>query len=55
MKFKVSLVDEGHLLLTRSDTYNNFTDNNQLEELMKLAKIVVVVYDKGHVLKLKSF
>ncbi|MFJ8090727.1 DUF2075 domain-containing protein [Lysinibacillus sp. NPDC095746] len=54
-KADIILVDEGHLLLTRSDTYNNFTDNNQLEELMKLAKIVVVVYDESQVLKLKSF
>lgn len=54
-KADIILVDEGHLLLTRPDTYNNFTDNNQLEELMKLAKIVVVVYDESQVLKLKSF
>lgn len=54
-KADIIFVDEGHLLLTRPDTYNNFTDNNQLEELMKLAKIVVVVYDKSQVLKLKSF
>ncbi|MFT9817771.1 DUF2075 domain-containing protein [Lysinibacillus sp. NPDC056185] len=54
-KADIILVDEGHLLLTRPDTYNNFTDNNQLEELMKLAKIVVVVYDESQVLKLESF
>ncbi|WP_427108619.1 DUF2075 domain-containing protein [Lysinibacillus xylanilyticus] len=54
-KADIILVDEGHLLLTRPDTYNNFSDNNQLEELMKLAKIVVVVYDESQVLKLKSF
>ncbi|MEB2300433.1 DUF2075 domain-containing protein [Lysinibacillus xylanilyticus] len=54
-KADIILVDEGHLLLTRPDTYNNFTDDNQLEELMKLAKIVIVVYDENQVLKLKSF
>lgn len=50
----IILVDEAHLLLTRKDTYNNFYGNNQLEELMKLAKIVIIVYDQNQVLKLKS-
>ncbi|ALC84548.1 endonuclease [Bacillus sp. FJAT-22090] len=54
-KADIIFVDEGHLLLTRPDTYNNFKENNQLEELMKQAKIVVVVYDENQVLKLKSF
>lgn len=54
-KADIIFVDEGHLLLTRTDTYNNFREQNQLEELMKLAKIVVVVYDEDQVLKLKSY
>ena len=53
-KADIILVDEAHLLLTRSDTYNNFHDQNQLEELLKLAKVVVMVYDADQVLKLKS-
>ncbi|MDI7744171.1 DUF2075 domain-containing protein [Lysinibacillus fusiformis] len=53
-KADIILVDEAHLLLTRPDTYNNFHGENQLEELLKLAKIVVVVYDSDQVLKLKS-
>ena len=53
-KVDIILVDEAHLLLTRSDTYNNFHDQNQLEELLKLAKVVVMVYDADQVLKLKS-
>lgn len=54
-KADIIFVDEGHLLLTRPDTYNNFREQNQLEELMSLAKIVVVVYDEDQVLKLKSY
>lgn len=53
-KVDIILVDEAHLLLTRPDTYNNFHGQNQLEELLKLAKVVVMVYDSNQVLKLKS-
>jgi uncharacterized protein len=53
-KVDIILVDEAHLLLTRPDTYNNFYAENQLEELLKLAKVVVIVYDSDQVLKLKS-
>ncbi|MBM7610146.1 DUF2075 family protein/adenylate kinase [Lysinibacillus composti] len=53
-KVDIILVDEAHLLLTRPDTYNNFHAQNQLEELLKLAKVVVMVYDSDQVLKLKS-
>lgn len=53
-KVDVIFVDEAHLLLTKSDTYNNFKANNHLEELLKLAKIVVIIYDQNQVLKLKS-
>lgn len=41
-------------MLTKSDTYNNFHGNNHLEELLKLAKVVVIIYDQDQVLKLKS-
>lgn len=53
-KVDIILVDEAHLLLTRPDSYNNFYAENQLEELLKLAKVVVIVYDDNQVLKLKS-
>ncbi|TQR14725.1 DUF2075 domain-containing protein [Psychrobacillus soli] len=53
-KVDIIFVDEAHLLLTKSDTYNNFHGNNHLEELLKLAKIVVIIYDQDQVLKLKS-
>ncbi|WP_394189803.1 DUF2075 domain-containing protein [Paenisporosarcina quisquiliarum] len=50
----IIFVDEAHLLLTKSDTYNNFHENNHLEELLKLAKVVVIIFDQDQVLKLKS-
>ncbi|TCI69126.1 DUF2075 domain-containing protein [Exiguobacterium sp. SH0S7] len=53
-KVDIILVDEAHLLLTRSDAYNNFRAENHLEELMKRAKIVIVIFDQHQVLKLKS-
>lgn len=53
-KVDIIFVDEAHLLLTKSDAYNNFHGNNHLEELLKLSKVVVVIYDEYQVLKLKS-
>ncbi|TCI20616.1 DUF2075 domain-containing protein [Exiguobacterium sp. SL-9] len=53
-KVDIILVDEAHLLLTKSDAYNNFRADNHLEELMKIAKIVIVIFDQDQVLKLKS-
>lgn len=53
-KVDIILVDEAHLLLTKSDAYNNFRADNHLEELMKIAKVVIVIFDQDQVLKLKS-
>lgn len=53
-KADIIFVDEAHLLLTKPDAYNNFYGNNHLEELLKLAKVVVSIYDQDQVLKLKS-
>jgi len=51
----VVVIDEAHLLLSEADRYNNFEQHNQLEEIIKLAKVVVIVYDERQVLKLKSY
>ncbi|QPI67365.1 DUF2075 domain-containing protein [Exiguobacterium sp. PBE] len=53
-KADIIFVDEAHLLLTKSDPYNNFRQNNHLEELLKKAKIVIAIFDQHQVLKLKS-
>lgn len=51
----IVVIDEAHLLLSESDNYNNFRQKNQLEEIIKLSKIVILVYDQRQVLKLKSY
>ncbi|GBQ14297.1 DNA replication initiation protein [Komagataeibacter rhaeticus] len=50
----IVLVDEAHLLLTRSDPYNRFRHENQLAEIIRLAHVVVIVFDARQVLKFKS-
>ncbi|WP_125710606.1 DUF2075 domain-containing protein [Companilactobacillus zhongbaensis] len=54
-KADIVVIDEAHLLLSESDKYNNFEQNNQLEEIIKLSKVVIFVYDERQVLKLKSY
>ncbi|MFD1419051.1 DUF2075 domain-containing protein [Companilactobacillus keshanensis] len=51
----VVVIDEAHLLLSEADKYNNFSQNNQLEEIIKLSRVVVIVYDERQVLKMKSY
>ncbi len=54
-KADVVVIDEAHLLLSDSDHYNNFTQKNQLEEIIKLSKVVILVFDERQVLKMKSY
>lgn len=54
-KVDVVVIDEAHLLLSESDNYNNFRQQNQLEEIIKLSKVVILVFDERQVLKLKSY
>ncbi|MED3575471.1 DUF2075 domain-containing protein [Cytobacillus praedii] len=54
-KADIVLVDEAHLLLTKPDPYNNFVEENQLQEIIRHSKIVIAVYDDKQVLKLKSY
>lgn len=49
------IIDEAHLLLSRSDPYNNFTADNQLAEILKLAKVIVLVFDSRQVIKTKDY
>ncbi|HIY93908.1 DUF2075 domain-containing protein [Companilactobacillus sp. HBUAS56275] len=51
----IVVIDEAHLLLSESDNYNNFTQKNQLSEIIKLSKVVILVFDAHQVLKLKSY
>ncbi|TAA67907.1 DUF2075 domain-containing protein [Planococcus salinarum] len=54
-KADIVLVDEAHLLLSRADAFNGFNEDNQLEEIIRHSKVVIVVYDEKQVLKLKSY
>lgn len=51
----VVIIDEAHLLLSKPDHYNNFYGENQLIELLKYAKVIVLVFDETQVLRMKSF
>ncbi|MGX2945501.1 DUF2075 domain-containing protein [Enterococcus alishanensis] len=54
-KVDVVLVDEAHLLLTKEDRYNNFEYKNQLDEIIKRAKITIFIFDSKQVLRTKSY
>lgn len=54
-KADIVFVDEAHLLLTKADSFNNFKENNHLEEIIKNSKIVILVFDDKQVLKMKSY
>ncbi|AEV95882.1 DUF2075 domain-containing protein [Pediococcus claussenii] len=51
----VTFIDEAHLLLTKSDAYNGFRHDNQLEEIIKHSKVTVMFFDQHQYLKLKSY
>lgn len=54
-KADIVFVDEAQLLLTRADSFNNFYENNHLEEIMKHSRIVILIYDYKQVLKMKCY
>ncbi|MCW0952541.1 DUF2075 domain-containing protein [Weissella ceti] len=49
----VVVIDEGHLLLSKSEPYIRFTQDNQLHEIIKRAKVVIVVFDFDQVMQSK--
>lgn len=51
--FDVIFVDEAHLLLTQNN--QSFTDGNQLNELIKYAKVLVVMFDKKQILNSEQY
>lgn len=51
----IVLIDEAHLLLSKSDHYNNFYFHNQLQEIIKRSKVVILVFDQTQVLRMKSY
>ena len=51
----VVIIDEAHLLATSKDAFKKFYGNNHLEELMSLAKVLIVVYDAKQALRMGSY
>jgi len=51
----ITIVDEGHTLLSQPDKYNNFPNDNHLDEIVKLSTKVILVFDEKQFLKLKSY
>ncbi len=54
MMVDIVLIDEAHLLLTKEDTYNNFHQKNQLNEIITHSKVTILIFDPKQVLKIKS-
>lgn len=54
-KYDIIFVDEAHLLYSKSEPYAHYRGQNQLTDLMNLAKIVVVVYDFDQVFQSKMY
>lgn len=51
--YDVAFVDEAHLLWTQNN--QAFTDNNQLQALMKYAKVVVVMFDEKQIMNAEQY
>ncbi|WP_412733786.1 DUF2075 domain-containing protein [Lactobacillus mulieris] len=51
----IVVIDEAHLLLSHRDAYNNFTYDNQLIELIKRSKVVILVFDPYQVMRTKTY
>ncbi|WP_268912221.1 DUF2075 domain-containing protein [Lentilactobacillus sp. SPB1-3] len=54
-KYDIIFVDEAHLLYSKSEPYAHYRGQNQLTDLMDLAKVVVVVYDFEQVFQSKMY
>lgn len=54
-QYDVIFVDEAHLLLSKPEPYMHYNGENQLKDLMSLAKVVVVVYDFAQVFQSKMY
>ena len=54
-QYDIIFVDEAHLLYSKSEPYAHYRGQNQLTDLMNLAKVVVVVYDFDQVFQSKMY
>lgn len=51
----VVIIDEAHLLATSKDAFKRFYGENHLQELMSLAKVLVLVYDEKQALRMGCY
>lgn len=49
------IIDEAHLLLTCKNAYKKFFDDNQLIEIMKTCKVIIIVYDDRQTLRTDQY
>lgn len=54
-QYDIIFVDEAHLLYSKSEPYAHYRGQNQLTDLVNLAKVVVVVYDFDQVFQSKMY
>ncbi|OWB61678.1 hypothetical protein B5S29_g2578 [[Candida] boidinii] len=54
-KADIVIIDEAHLLATNKDGYKRFYGNNHLEEIMKVSKITIIVYDDRQSLRMGNY
>lgn len=54
-KADIVIIDEAHLLATSKDAFKRFYGENHLQELMSLAKILIVVYDEKQTLRMGCY
>ncbi len=52
-KVDVVFIDEAHLLLTQG--YMGYTGKNHLEDIRKIAKVVVMMFDKNQILRANQY
>lgn len=51
----VVIIDEAHLLATSKDAFKKFYGDNHLQEIMSLAKVIILVYDAKQALRMGSY
>jgi DUF2075 family protein len=51
----VLIIDEAHLLSSSKDAFKRFNQDNHLEELLKLSKVVILVFDDKQSLRMGSY
>lgn len=51
----IVIIDEAHLLATSKDAFKRFYGENHLQELMSLAKILIIVYDEKQALRMNCY